>query len=132
MKEAHVPPYQHARIEAGGRDRLGHESQAGARADHRLQGLGFPTARSRRFDAPSPSELDWHVPGEQRAARGVPTHHSLAGPAAPDILNLRDGRPAAQRELVGETATRPPVPTSDDEGRLQFTFPDTKPIPARH
>jgi OmcA/MtrC family decaheme c-type cytochrome len=127
MKEAHVPPYRHARYSKPVVEIVSVTNLKPGLAPTIVFKVSDRNGPIRDLTAPYPSN-DLAVPASNVPRALSRLTISLAGPAAPDIRNLGTAALPLSESLIGNL-TRPP-PTSDDEGRFSFTFPETKPIPS--
>jgi OmcA/MtrC family decaheme c-type cytochrome len=127
IKDAHVPPYRHARYSKPVVEIVSVTNLKPGLAPTIVFKVSDRNGPIRDLVNPSPSE-DGNVPASNVPRALSRLTISLAGPAAPDIRNLGTATLPLSESLIGN-ATRPP-PTSDAEGRFTFTFPDTKPIPS--
>ncbi|WP_242345812.1 OmcA/MtrC family decaheme c-type cytochrome [Anaeromyxobacter terrae] len=129
MKEAHVPPYRHARYSKPTVEIVSVTNLTPGLAPTVVFKVSDRNGAIRDLANPAPAS-DGNVPASNvpRAVSRLTIY--LAGPAAPDFRTLGTSVLPLSEIVVGDPADpTKPVPTSDAEGRFTFTFPDTDKIP---
>jgi OmcA/MtrC family decaheme c-type cytochrome len=130
MKEAHVPPYRHARYSKPVVEIVSVTNLKPGLAPTIVFKVSDRNGPIRDLVNPSPP-TDGNVPASNVPRALSRLMIALAGPAAPDLRTFGTTTLPLSEYVVGDSSNpTKPVPTSDAEGRFSYTFPDTKKIPA--